>query len=186
MTSRRPIAWSPTSLAPVLFAALAACSSGAGGQNADAHGNGGDPFFPMNFRESGFQKVRACRAPGEHSGINGFTVWVDDGAAATYDQILSGGAGDGGTAQMPPGAVVIKELYGDRDCTVVDRWVAMQKIGAFDPAHGDWFWQDLSATRAVLRQGQLPACSDCHEGRADGTCVGFGASNGMDYLCTAP
>ena len=56
----------------------------------------------------------------------------------------------------------------------------------FDPAHGDWFWQDVSAASTVNTQGILPACSDCHEGRPDNTCIGFGNTNGMDYLCTAP
>jgi hypothetical protein len=126
--------------------------------------------------------VRACRAPGEHSGLNGFTVWVDDAAASAYDQILSGG----GAAPMPDGAIVVKELFDDRDCTVVDRWVAMKKVAGFDAAHGDWYWQDVASSRAILREGQLPACSDCHEGRPDATCLGYGAMNGMDYLCTAP
>ncbi len=130
--------------------------------------------------------VRRCRAPGEHSGLDGFTVWVDDPSAASYDQILSGSRPDAAAAQMPDGAVVVKELYTDRDCTTVDRWVAMKKIAGFDPTHGDWFWQDVAPTRAVLSEGQQPRCSDCHEGRADGTCIGYGAVNGMDYLCTAP
>jgi hypothetical protein len=143
----------------------------------------GVAIFPVSFRQSGFHMVRACRAPGEHSALNGFTVWVDDAAAATYDQILSGG---GAAQPMPDGAIVVKELYGDRECTVVDRWVAMKKAAGFDPGRGDWYWQDLAADRAVVREGQLPACSDCHEGRDDGTCIGYGAVNGMDYLCTAP
>ena len=158
-----------------------ACSSSPGSPGGDA----GTTIFPAAFRQSGFRMVRACRAPGEHSGLNGFTVWVDDAAAAVYDQILSGG-GAGVAAAMPDGAVVVKELYGDRDCTVVDRWVAMKKVAGFDPTHGDWYWQDVAASRAIVRQGQLPACSDCHEGRPDATCIGYGAMNGMDYLCTAP
>ena len=166
--------------------AVAGCSS----KPASPGGDAGATLFPATFRQSGFRMVRACRAPGEHSGLNGFTVWVDDAAAAAYDQILSGGgasAGDSGAAPvMPDGAIVVKELYGDRDCAVVDRWVAMKKVAGFDPTHGDWYWQDLAASRAVVREGQLPACSDCHEGRPDATCVGYGAVNGMDYLCTAP
>lgn len=164
------------------------CSSRPGSPGGDA----GATIFPASFRQSGFRMVRACRAPGEHSGLNGFTVWVDDAAASAYDQILSGGGGAGGAVDsgaapaMPAGAIVVKELYGDRDCTVVDRWVAMKKVDGFDPAHGDWYWQDVGASRAIVREGQLPACSDCHEGRPDGTCIGFGTLNGMDYLCTAP
>ena len=165
-----------------LAAALAAGCTSRSAQKGDA----GAPIFAQGFRQSGFQMVRACRAPGEHSALNGFTVWVDDAAAATYDQILLGGGNDGGPRQMPDGAIVIKELYRDRACATVDRWVAMKKIGGFDPAHGDWFWQDVAAARTVTVEGQVPACSDCHEGRPNATCSGYGAVNGMDYLCTAP
>jgi hypothetical protein len=129
--------------------------------------------------------VRACRAPGEHSGLNGFAVWVNDAAAATYDQILQGG-GDAAVHEMPDGAIVVKELYKDRTCTAVDRWVAMKKISGFDPATGDWFWQDVTAAGTVNVEGQVPACSGCHEGQPNASCIGYGAVNGMDYLCTAP
>ncbi len=168
----------------ICFAALCVaigCSSKSSPGAADA----GMLIFPSTFHQSGFQMVRACRAPGEHSALNGFTVWVNDDGAAAYDAILSGG-GDGGAHVMPDGAVVVKELYKDRTCTAVDRWVAMKKIAGFDPAHGDWLWQDVSAASTVNSQGILPACSDCHEGRPDNTCIGFGNTNGMDYLCTAP
>ena len=162
----------------VLFA-NPGCSSKPTGPAGDA----GAPIFPATFRQSGFQRVRTCRAPGEHSALNGFTVWVDGASAASYDLILGGG---GATHLMPDGAIVVKELYGDRECNVVDRWVAMKKVAGFDPGHGDWYWQDIAANRAIIREGQLPACSDCHEGRPDATCIGYGAVNGMDYLCTAP
>ena len=158
------------------------CSSKAGsnGGTRDA----GTTVFPLGFRQSGFQMVRACRAPGEHSALSGFTVWVSDAAAAAYNEIMQ--SRDAGAGEMPDGAIVVKELYRDRTCTVVDRWVAMKKIAGFDPLHGDWFWQDVAATGSVTLEGQAPSCSGCHEGRPDGTCIGYGAVNGMDYLCTAP
>ena len=170
-------------LAAVTLAGVAA--AGCSSHSNHAPTDGGVLVFPTTFRQSGFQMVRACRAPGEHSGLNGFTVWVNDAAAATYDQLLLGGApGDAGGHEMPDGAVVIKELYQDRGCTTVDRWVAMKKLAGFDPARGDWFWQDVTRAGTVTAEGQLPACSDCHEGQA--SCTGFGTVNGMDYLCTAP
>ena len=52
-----------------------ACSS-----KSSAVVDGGTLIFPAaTFRQAGFQMVRACRAPGEHSALNGFTVWVNDG-----------------------------------------------------------------------------------------------------------
>ena len=157
-----------------------------GGCSSKSGANGGTPdaagrIFPQAFRQTGFQMVRACRAPGEHSALSGFTVWVNDAAAAAYNDILQNR--DAGAREMPNGAIVVKELYRDRICTVVDRWVAMKKITGFDPSHGDWFWQDVAATGAVTIEGQAPSCSGCHEGRPDATCIGYGAVNGMDYLC---
>jgi hypothetical protein len=169
-----------------LLCLAAVCGApGCSSKSTPAATDGGTLVFPTTFRQSGFQMVRACRAPGEHSALNGFTVWVNEAAAASYDEILLGG-GDAGVHAMPDGAVVVKELYADRACTAVDRWVAMKKIAGFDPAHGDWFWQDVSAAAKVNTEGVLPSCSDCHEGRPDNTCIGFGNTNGMDYLCTAP
>lgn len=171
-----------------LAAALATGCSSRSAQKGEGDGGAADAgtsIVPPGFQRSGFQMVRPCRAPGEHSALNGFTVWVNDDAAATYDQLLLGG-GDGGGRQMPDGATVIKELYRDRACATVDRWVAMKKIAGFDPAHGDWFWQDLAPAGTVTVEGRVPACSDCHEGRPNATCSGYGAVNGMDYLCTAP
>ena len=52
----------------------AGCSSKSQPGGAD----GGTLVFPTTFRQAGFQMVRACRAPGEHSALNGFTVWVND------------------------------------------------------------------------------------------------------------
>jgi hypothetical protein len=178
-SSRNPV---PRIIVAFAAACLAqACSSKSNPPAVDA----GTVIFPATFRQAGFQLVRPCRAPGEHSALNGFTVWVNDDAAASYDAILLGG-GDAGVHTMPDGAIVVKELYQDRTCTAVDRWVAMKKIAGFDPAHGDWFWQDVSAMATVNAQGVLPSCSDCHEGRPDNTCIGYGNTNGMDYLCTAP
>ena len=63
-----------------------ACSS-----KSSAVVDGGTVIFPAAFHQAGFRMVRACRAPGEHSALNGFTVWVNDAAAAIYDEILSSG-----------------------------------------------------------------------------------------------
>lgn len=157
--------------------AAGACSSTPAANDA--------PFFPATFRQSGFRQVRACRAPGEHSGLNGFTVWVDDASADSYDSILAASAD---VHQMPAGAVVVKELYRDRACGAdqVDRWVAMKKIPGYDPANGDWMWQDVTNQRGITAEGRVGSCIACHAGGDDMTCAGYGEAHGADYLCTAP
>src|SRR4051812_19851689 len=87
-------------LAVTLVSWFGASSQGCSSKPAgpDTGTDAGAPIFPATFRQSGFHMVRACRAPGEHSALNGFTVWASGAAAATYAQLLSGGAagGDGG------------------------------------------------------------------------------------------
>jgi hypothetical protein len=180
--------WSPARLVTVTAALLAASCSSKSVVDDDGGRDAAATIFPREFHQSGFQMVRPCRAPGEHSALNGFTVWVNETSAAAYDQLLQGAStgGDGGVRQMPAGSIVVKELYRDPTCDTVDRWVAMKKIAGFDPVNGDWFWQDVSAQGSINLEGRAPSCAGCHEGRADGTCIGYGAVNGMDYLCTAP
>lgn len=169
-------------LAVLCLAAAAWGCSSKGGSTSTA--DAATLIFPQDFRQAGFQEVRACRSPGEHSALNGFTVWADSASAGQYDALLS--RADAGATEMPAGATVIKEIYQDSDCTSVERWVAMKKIPGFDPAHGDWTWQEVTAPGTVTVEGAVAACYDCHTGRSDGTCIGYGAVNGMDYLCTAP
>lgn len=167
------------------WALLLSLALAGGGACSSAAGKGDAPIFPATFRQAGFRQVRACRAPGEHSGLNGFTVWVDQGSADTYDSILTASAD---VHQMPAGAIVVKELYGDRTCTAaaVDGWVAMKKIPGYDPPNGDWMWQDVTAQRAIISEGRVASCNSCHAGGDDMTCAGYGEAHGMDYLCTAP
>lgn len=166
-------------LVPTLALLAVGCSSGST-PSGDAA-----VLFPPSFRETGYRRVRPCRSPGEHSALFGFTVWVDEPSAARYDQILSGG-GDAGVQEMPAGAVVIKEVFSDLDCRSVERWVAMKKMPGYDPAHGDWFWQELTVKGVSKSEGRVAACIACHLGGDTGSCAGFGALKGMDYLCTAP
>ena len=142
-------------------------------------------IFPQTFRQTGFRLVRPCRAPGEHSALNGFTVWVNDAAAVAYDDILSGTAG---VHEMPANSIVIKEVSTDVTCSssAVDRWVAMKKIPGYDPPNGDWMWQEVSGQGSITVEGRVAACTGCHAGADNTTCAGYGAARGMDYLCTAP
>jgi len=145
-------------------------------------------IFDRAFRSS-YTEVRSCRSPGEHSGLNGFTVWVNPPGAASFAAIW----------QTPPavsaladGAVVVKEIYTTPDCgpNAIDRWVAMRKESGLDPAHGDWHWQEVTADGrvtsdgAVTPDGGVARCASCHTGQA--SCSGYGESAGRDYLCTAP
>jgi len=183
--ARRPLSRQLLLAVILAFGCTSSKPAGDGGPT-----DAGTTVFPATFKQAGFQMVRACRAPGEHSALNGFTVWVNESSAAAYDQILQAAGidagGDAAARQMPDGSIVIKELYRDQTCSTVDRWVAMKKIAGYDPASGDWFWQDVTAQSTITVEGRVPACSGCHEGRPDNTCIGYGAVNGMDYLCTAP
>ena len=152
-----------------------------------ACGNREDPpedalVFPTDLQGAGFVEVRGCRAPGEHSALAGFTVWVDPDSAPSFEALFAGG----GPASMPDGATVVKETYLEADCASgsVDGWLVMQKRAGFDPAGGDWYWQQARVDRTVTTDGKDPGCTGCHQGVA--SCTGYGADAGLDYLCTAP
>ena len=129
--------------------------------------------------------MRACRSPGEHSALAAFTVWVNPEALAVYEAIWADPAS---MTRMPEGSVVVKELYEGSDCTAenVRSWVVMKKEQGVDPAHADWYWQEVNAGGTIVVDGPTEECSGCHEGGSATTCAGYGEQNGFDYLCTAP
>lgn len=147
--------------------------------------HGDETFFPKDLKQGGYAQVRACRYPGEHSGLGAFTVWVNAGARASFDAIW---ADPPQATQMQAGSIVVKEIYTTTTCAAdqIDHWVAMKKEPGFDAAHGDWRWQEVESDGTITVNGKSAECSDCHEGRADTSCTGYGALNGKDYLCTVP
>jgi hypothetical protein len=153
-----------------------ACSSSSGtGQESTPS------LLPANFQSIGFAQTRACRSPGEHSALGGFTVWVNNDALEAFQSLWAGEVGS-----MPSGALVLKEIYADANCDHEKAlfWVVMHKERGFDPAHGDWHWQQIDKTGVVSSDGRSSACIGCHQGT--GSCMGFGADASKDYLCTEP
>lgn len=138
--------------------------------------------FERDVRAS-YTEVRACRSPGEHSGLNAFTVWVSKDAAAAFSSIWQTPPA---LDRMPAGTVVVKEVYSGTTCDKgqVERWVAMRKEPGFAPGHGDWHWQEVSGGGTLKEDGQGDTCVGCHRGA--GSCAGYGNDGGRDYLCTAP
>ena len=154
------------------------------GCNGGGEAPPGEPplVFDTDLRAS-YTMVRPCRFPGEHSALNGFTVWVNQKGAASFAAIWQTPPG---VSELAPGSVVVKELYSGQGCDpkTAERWVAMEKRSGFDPAHGDWFWQEVSSDRKVTVNGADEHCFDCHTGSQ--SCDGYGLAAGRDYLCTVP
>lgn len=134
---------------------------------------------------AGFPLVRECRAPGEHSGLDGFTVRISPGARDSLERLFEDPPG---VAALPPGALVVKELFASPDCApgTLSRYTAMRKEPGFAPGSGDWHWQELSPAGQVLIDGAVAACIGCHRGGPSGSCAGFGEAAGRDWFCTAP
>lgn len=164
----------------------------AGGLVACGDGSAGDPpptderlVFPRDLARSDYVQVRPCRAPGEHSALAGFTVWVDGEGAAAFEDLW---ADPPGLSELPDGTVVVKVVYDGSDCAPDDAagWFAMEKRSGFDPEGGDWYWQEVAADGTLRVDGKDSACTGCHEGGSSTTCTGYGAFNGRDYVCTEP
>jgi len=140
-------------------------------------------IFDRDVRAS-YAEVRECRYPGEHSALAAFTVWISRDAEPAFRGLWADPPTE---TRLPPGAVVVKEIYESTECTpdAVERWVAMKKEPGLDPDHADWHWQEVTATGEVSVDGPDPACIDCHRGGDQASCAGYGELAGLDYLCTA-
>jgi hypothetical protein len=140
-------------------------------------------IFETDVRAN-YTPVRSCRRPGEHSGLNAYTVWVNETARSSFSAIWETPPA---ATELAAGAIVVKEVYSSPDCdpATVERWVAMEKRPGFDPAHSDWYWQEVLADRSVSADGADMQCLQCHTGD-DASCAGYGNTAGRDYLCTAP
>jgi hypothetical protein len=161
----------------LVLAAAPSCSDGA----EEAPATDDSLVFPPDPAGAGYARVRDCRAPGEHSALAGFEVWVDpdgsDAFAALFEDPPAASA-------MPEGSVVVKLTFSDAACGDLDGYFAMKKEPGFDPAGGDWHWQQATRDGLLTVDGKDSGCTGCHQGVA--SCVGYGEQAGRDYLCTAP
>lgn len=166
--------------------ALCSCNGSNGGGSHPTPPEAGPPLiFDTNVRQN-YTLVRSCRSPGEHSGLNAYTVWVNATGASSYADVWKDPPA---VTALAAGSLVVKEIYSSADCTpaTVEHWVAMEKRPGFDPTNGDWFWQDVSASGKVRTNGTDAACIQCHTGNdPSSSCNGYGMKAGRDYLCTAP
>lgn len=65
-----------------------------------------------------------------------------------------------GAAEMPDGAIVVKDNYGP-DSTLMAHTV-MYKVVGYDADHADWFWAKYGADGTVQASGRVAACAECH------------------------
>lgn len=119
---------------------------------------------------SSYLEVRDCRRSADHD-LEYIRVLADPAAAATYQDR---------DAPFTEGSVVVKEQYRNEDCTDLVRLTAMRKEAAgFDPATGDWQWQELSPDFTVNEEINPQRCIGCH------TLCGA-APAGHDFTCAEP
>jgi hypothetical protein len=69
---------------------------------------------------------------------------------------------DAGEAELPVGAVLVKESYADEAGASLNNVTVMWKAEA-----GAWTWARLGADGAVADAGALTSCSDCHSSGKD-------------------
>jgi hypothetical protein len=66
-----------------------------------------------------------------------------------------------GGGAAPNGSIVVKcNLDADDE---VKNFTVMAKVPGYDPAHNDWFWAMYDPEGAVLAQGRVQGCIDCHD-----------------------
>lgn len=123
-----------------------------------------DPLFPANYEQT-YTMVRDCRGSNEHPAS--IVVHCDPVNDDSYTN---------GEYPFAEGTVIVKTVYADDECQTVDGYVVMKKgPPGTNPTGGDWYWQDLDASRTVIEEGLIPACISCHSGCGD-----------RDFTCTDP
>ena len=104
----------------------------------------------------------------EH-GSRWVTIYFDE-LAGTSDKSSSG--------QFAVCAKIIKVHYFSERSRTLRKLFLMAKMPAgFDPDHGDWWYGNYNATAgaAMIEQGVVEACIDCHQ-----------RASGLDYVFSKP
>lgn len=132
------------------------------------------PPAPTSIVPSGYQftfvEVRGCRQTIEHTAttpqpvVQFIRVMINPESAAAYRM---------NAPRLPANTVVLKEEFTDPSCSRLAAWTVMRKEPAgYDTAHNDWHWQRVrSSDRAVLVDGRVASCINCHQTDQSGGCV---------------
>ena len=67
------------------------------------------------------------------------------------------------TYPLPQGSVLVKSMYSDPGMNNLVGYVVMQKLASGSSASGDWYWQEVDASRNVTNSGQIQNCIGCHQ-----------------------
>ncbi|MDX1623371.1 MAG: cytochrome P460 family protein [Gemmatimonadota bacterium] len=78
----------------------------------------------------------------------------------TYVNDLAEDALTNGAAEMPDGAIVVKDNYAP-DSTFMAHTV-MYKADGYDAEHADWFWAKYGPDGEVQASGRVETCAGCH------------------------
>lgn len=68
-------------------------------------------------------------------------------------------------SDMPDGAMVIKENYGE-DKTLM-ALTPMYKVKGYNPEGGDWFWAKYGTDGTIMKEGKVTGCINCHKAMED-------------------
>ena len=145
-------------LAVVSAGALSSC----GGDSSTDPPPAEDPLFSSDYRAT-FTVVADGRFSTEHSGC--VEVHCDPGNAAGYTAL---------NFPMPEGTLLVKAVFPvtDPTCTGISGvcetgWAVMKKLApGSSPATGDWYWQEIDASRNVVKSndmGNILDCISCHQ-----------------------
>jgi len=128
-----------------------------------------EPIFPADYRST-FTLVRDCRFSIEHAST--IRVYVNSNGAAAYLADEN---------PLPVGTIVVKEEFEGVDCSndsELQVWSTMVKRApGYDPAIGDWQYQEVAYPTRQVTINENTSCLECH---TEPECVT------RDYMCTVP
>ena len=136
------------------------------------------PFTLVACDKAGVSDTAALGPSDEEllAAIDGYETWSNapswpgisagEGPHGAFVQIwwndLALDALSAGDAELPVGAVLVKESYADETGATLNNVTVMWKAEA-----GEWTWARLGADGAVADAGALSSCSECHASGKD-------------------
>jgi hypothetical protein len=127
-----------------------------------------EPLFPEDYAAE-WTMVHDCRRSIEHD-LTFVRIWADPTSVDTYTSR---------EGELPEGSTLLKEEFGDAECSDLIGWTVMMREAGFAPAAGDWRWQRVRDDRFVTSDGSLPECFLCHEHCGQ-------PPDGFDWTCVIP
>lgn len=128
--------------------------SGALGLDGGLEGGVGPSPVPSDFRTSMTRENAARFVSQGHAGGR----WDAD----VYANRIGAEALAANRGPVPTGALFVEEHFERGDAGAGPMMLMEKRAPGYDPAHGDWRYVAIGARGAVVKDGAVESCAECH------------------------